>query len=78
VAHGTVYTRVIREPHDKTKRVVLVVGKSPVLSGGGDLTYVCGHCGNVFLRDVAAAEFGLPSNILMVFFCQGCSCWSEV
>jgi DNA-directed RNA polymerase subunit RPC12/RpoP len=52
VAKRTLAMRLIPEPAPGSRALLIPQGGAPALRGGGPLSYTCGKCGNMLLKDL--------------------------
>jgi phage FluMu protein Com len=48
--------RVIPEPAPGSRAVLIPQSGAPALRGGGPLSYTCGKCGNLLLKDLMVEQ----------------------
>jgi DNA-directed RNA polymerase subunit RPC12/RpoP len=65
--------KVIQEPKDATRTILNPKFAGPVMSGGGNITYKCGSCESILLKDVK-----YKSAEDMVIKCAQCGSYNEI
>ena len=56
MAKRTLAMRVIPEPAPGSRAVLIPQTGAPALRGGGPLSYTCGKCGNLLLKDLVVEQ----------------------
>jgi predicted RNA-binding Zn-ribbon protein involved in translation (DUF1610 family) len=65
--------RVVPEPSNTNDVLVAKDAKKPIISGEGNMSFICGSCKNLLLRDV---DFGKVSN--KIFKCPKCGSFNSL
>jgi len=65
--------RVIPEPAPGSRAVLIPQSGAPALRGGGPLSYTCGKCGNLLLKDLIVEQARS-----YVVRCGRCGAFNEV
>ena len=73
MAKRTLAMRVIPEPAPGSRAVLIPQSGAPALHGGGPLSYTCGKCGNVLLKDLMVEQARS-----YVVRCGKCGAFNEV
>lgn len=73
MAKRTLAMRVIPEPAPGSRAVLIPQSGAPALRGGGPLSYTCGKCGNLLLKDLMVEQARS-----YVVRCGKCGAFNEV
>ena len=73
MAKRTLAMRVIPEPAPGSRALLIPQSGAPALRGGGPLSYTCGRCGNLLLKDLMVEQARS-----YVVRCGKCGAYNEV